>query len=97
MKTTFLLAALVVATAVAWSPASAQTLQSSALAQVRSQRIFPTPLEWAGPQEPAAADSEAVLAAAESFQSGGAKAGLAALESFLTAHPRSPWAASLHV
>ena len=63
--------------------------------QVRGKAVFPFPFMSVG--EPTEGESAALLEAANVFDSDGARAGMAALERFLAAHPQSAWAASVRV
>lgn len=62
--------------------------------QIRAKRVFTSPIESVGAQEPSDTESAPLLEAIQAFDSG-ALAGYAALEGFLSQHPRSAWEPSL--
>ncbi|MDB6016692.1 MAG: putative rhs-related protein [Pedosphaera sp.] len=65
--------------------------------QIKAKLVFPSLLEWVGPQEPSAAESMALLGAIGTLETNGVKAGFAALEGFMSASPQSAWTPSLRV
>jgi len=75
----------------------ARTESTSISEQISSKPVFASRLKWVGSQGPSESESEALLIALNSFDSGSVKGGYAALERFLSDHPRSPWAPSLHL
>ncbi|HEY5911514.1 MAG TPA: RHS repeat-associated core domain-containing protein [Verrucomicrobiae bacterium] len=97
MKTPLALCFLALCTPLASTAASGGLIGNQYITQIEAKHIFRSPLEWAGMQEPQKDEASELLAAMDTFQTNGLPAGLDALESFLTAHPQSGWAASLHV
>ena len=87
---TFLTCTLLFSTA-GWAEGDA-----SLATQIQTKRVFSSPIEWFGEQEPAEAESAEILRAIAAFEPDGVKAGIAALASFVAAHPQSAWTPSLH-
>jgi RHS repeat-associated protein len=88
-------ATFALATSVFWT-GQTNGAESSAITDVRGRQVFTSPLEWAGSQEPTDQESVDLLNAIDMFQSAGVKSGFNALEQYLSSHPNSAWAASLH-
>jgi RHS repeat-associated protein len=88
---TFLTCALLLATV-----GRAEADRSSLATQISTKRVFSSPIEWFGEQEPTEAESAELLRAIATFETGGAKAGMAALENFVAAQPQSAWTPSVH-
>jgi len=65
--------------------------------QIKTIRVFPVPIEWAGSQLPDQQQSATLLAAIQSCASRGVGGGFADLEKFLSENPQSGWGSSLHV
>jgi RHS repeat-associated protein len=69
--------------------------EPSLATQIKAKRVFPSPIQWIGDQEPPDAESGDLLQAMGVFTPGGAKAGIAALETFVAAHSQSAWTPSV--
>jgi RHS repeat-associated protein len=65
--------------------------------QVSQAPLFPDPLLWVGSQAPSDAESEELIDDIGIFKTNGVAAGFAALKTFVTDHPQSPWTPALEV
>jgi YD repeat-containing protein len=74
----------------------AEADRPSPATQIMTKRVFTSPIEWFGGQEPSEAESAELLQAIAVCETSDLKAGVAALEKFIAAHPQSAWTPSLH-
>jgi len=65
--------------------------------EIQQSHVFTTPPEWLGEQAPPADESRALLLALQACADSDPGARADALENFLSLHPGSPWAPSLHL
>jgi YD repeat-containing protein len=99
VKATTSLVVVLLASAALWLaelPCRAMDTENAPLAaKIRGLRVFTSPIECVGEQEPSETECLALLNATQAFETGGVKAGFEALEEFLARHPQSAWTPSL--